>query len=131
MEIDKSSNKYKTFIASSPDIIMMESGFHNGKDFVSMHVRQVLDMKEKAIKDALINLGWTPPENKLTEKPTIPFEKIREKISHFHIRNGLKHSDGSMGEIIITHREFYKLLCELWEEAYNRKDIDPDEVDGD
>lgn len=38
-------------------------------------------------------------------------EKIMEIVANFHIRNGVKHSDGSMGTIKITNRQMNNCLA--------------------
>lgn len=40
-------------------------------------------------------------------------EKVMEIVANFHCRNGVKHNDGSIGEIRITLKEFNNVLAKL------------------
>ncbi len=40
-------------------------------------------------------------------------ELVMRTVANFHYRNGKKHSDGSMGEIRITNRQFNDCLAAM------------------
>lgn len=53
-------------------------------------------------------------------------EKLLSLAARYHLRNGVKYADGSMGEVCVTHNALVRLLSEayalgqadkFWEEA--------------
>ncbi len=48
-------------------------------------------------------------------------EKVMSIVAIFHIRNGKRNPDGSMGEIVITNRELNDCLSAMWIKDINDK----------
>lgn len=45
---------------------------------------------------------------------------VQEVVAHFHVRNSVRHEDGSVGEIIITPAEFRDALAYMVEAYADR-----------
>lgn len=48
-------------------------------------------------------------------------EQIMRIVACFHYRTGVKHPDGSMGEIKITHRQMKDLIAYVIEKNYENR----------
>ena len=60
--------KYKTKVTTDfeKDSILVEAGLFNGFDeLVSMGIRQTIALRDEQTREALIKMGWTPPDKKL------------------------------------------------------------------
>lgn len=53
-------------------------------------------------------------KGKLADVSDNVHEEIKEIAANFHIRNGVKQHDGSMGEMKITHEQFKQCLAYMF-----------------
>lgn len=53
-----------------------------------------------------------------SELPATDQSLLQQIVAHFHVRNSVKHEDGSLGEIKITPAEFRDVLAYVAEAYY-------------
>ena len=58
----KETNAYEVNTKFNKDLIIQETGF-SGSDRNSDMARNVIQLQEQGVREALIKLGWTPPES--------------------------------------------------------------------
>jgi hypothetical protein len=44
-----------------------KDNFSTEKDLISQHTKQIINLREQSIREALIKLGWTPPPEENVE----------------------------------------------------------------
>lgn len=56
--------RWKVVVQAFPEhqCLMIEEGW---EDILDNVIHEMLDVKEKAIREGLIRLGWTPPQEKV------------------------------------------------------------------
>lgn len=79
-------------------------------DMVVNHYKDVLNFKEKTVKDALIALGWTPPEEKTVSSNEMQMQKdfAIKKLGEKEISTVCKFMDVDIKEF--TKEELIKIL---------------------
>lgn len=102
------NNKYKFKTIITQDTITHETV----EDITGRRVQEIINTKEKATRDALIEMGWVPPEDK--EDITV---KILDKL--LWILDNETYSRGELkGVVAVIDRLFREELVPMTEEDW-------------
>ena len=82
----KETNTYEVNTKFNKDLIIQETGF-SGSDRNSDMARNVIQLQEQGVREALIKLGWTPPESLADIRAEAVMSIIKSDLGFSHTVN--------------------------------------------
>lgn len=77
----KEENNYEVSTKFNKDLIVQETGF-SGSDQILGMARNVIQLQEQGVREALIKLGWTPPESLADIRAEAVIEAANAVVRH-------------------------------------------------